>query len=263
MTRTPLILLMLMSCISGFSQDVFLRGGQVKDVVSGQGIPGAHIINKTDLAAAISDLTGIFRIPVKLGDTLLITTIGFSDRVIPVTDSIITVRPFYVRMVPKIYELGEVRVNPLGSKSQFQNDFMNLELADEEHHILGIKKVKPQDHPIWEDANEIKKAKYALNPISFLYYNTNRHAKARQEYRRLMKNDRVIQEARKKFDRSLVADMTRISADSIDAFMAYCAFSDHFLIRSSQYEVVELMLTKLSQFRKENANNSSGSGVKP
>lgn len=258
MTRPTLILFFLILSFTVFGQETVLRGGFIRDVVTGESLPGAHIINKTDSAAAISDLDGIFRIPVVLGDTLVVSIIGFHDRAVPINDSIISVPALSVKMVPKIYELGEVRVNPLGSKSQFQKDFMNLELADEEHHIQGLKKVTPQDFPVWEDAEEMKKAKYALSPLSFIYYNTNRHAKARQEYRRLMKNDRVIQEARKKFDRKLVAEITRLPEDSIDQFISYCAFSDGFLIKSSKYEVVEEMLHRLNKFRKENSVNLTG-----
>jgi hypothetical protein len=263
MIRPTLILILLAIPVCVFSQERVLRGGVVKDVITGEALPGAHIINKTDSAAAISDLSGIFRIPVVMGDTLIITSLGFNNRVIPINDSTISVAPFYVKMVPKIYELGEVKVNPLGSKAQFRNDFMDLELADEEHHIIGIKKVKPQDYPIWEDAEEMKKVKHVLNPISFIYYNTNRHAKARQEYRRLMKNDQRIQEGRKKFDRSLVADITRLPTDSLDLFMSYCAFTDHFLIRSTQYEVVETMLEKLDVFRREQAVEVIRARLKP
>lgn len=211
-------------------------------------LPSAHVVNVSDTMATITDLQGIFRIPARIGDSILVSNIGYSEKAFVLTDSVANARPLYISLVPKIYEIGEVTVNPLGSKAQFRKDFMDLDLANDDLEIAGLPKKKIREYPIWEDADEIKKAKYILNPVSYLYYNFNRHAKAQQEYRRLTQLDHKRDEARKKVDTVAIGKYTGLSGDSLYLFINSCGITDAFLIRASTYEVMLLIQQKFAEF---------------
>lgn len=230
------------------AQDQTLLTGQVRDMTTGHALPSVHVINLRDSSATISDLRGIFRIPVQTGDSVAYSSIGFTERVFFIDDSLLSVNPFYVRLAPKVYQLGEVTVNPLGSKAQFRKEFMELDLADEQLEIQGVINNVERDFPVWEDADEIKKIKYALSPVSYLYYNFNKHAKARQEYRKLVATDHKRDEARAKFDTLAVSKYTGLEGDSLLLFMNFCALTDAFLYKASAYDIMLVVQKKYAQF---------------
>jgi hypothetical protein len=246
--RFHLLIIFLFLSICSFAQENVLLTGQVRDMTTGHALPGVHVINLGDSAATISDLQGIFRIPVQIGDSIAYSSIGFTERVYLITDSLLGVNPFYVGMAPQVYQLGEVTVNPLGSKAQFRKEFMDLNLADDKLEIDGLINNVERDFPVWEDAEEIKKLKYALNPISYLYYNFNKRAKSRQEYRRLVSTDHKRDEARAKFDTLAVSKYTGLKGDSLFLFMNFCALSETFLYRASSYDIMLVVQKKFAQF---------------
>ena len=247
--RTVLLFFIAVNlCFNSRAQDKVLLAGLVRDMTTNTGLPSVHVVNLTDTMATITDLQGIFRIPVKAGDSLLVSSIGYSDKTIRLTDSILNQRPLYISLAPKIYELGEVTVNPLGSKAQFRKDFMNLDLANDELEIAGLPKKEVRSFPVWEDADEIKKAKYLLSPASYLYYNFNRHAKARQEYRRLTELDGKRDEARKKVDTVAIGKFTGLEGDSLYLFINSCGVTDAFLMQATAYEVMLFYQQKFAEF---------------
>lgn len=246
--RIALLFIFLITGYSAAAQDKVLLAGQVRNVTNNAGLTGVHVVNLSDTLATITDLQGIFRIPVTKGDSLAFSSIGYADKVFVLTDSILDLRPMYVALIPMIYQLKEVTVNPLGSKAQFRNDFMNLDLASDELEIVGIPKKEVRDHPVWEDADEIKKAKYALSPVSYLYYNFNKRAKARQEYRKLTELDHLRDEARKKVDTLAISKYTGLDGDSLYIFINSCGITDLFLMQASSYDVMLLIQQKFSEF---------------
>ena len=234
--------------LSVSAQQRTLMAGQVGDIADGRYLAGVHIINTSDSLATISDLDGVFRIPVSINDTVLYSCIGYMDRKIVVSDSLLSIPRLWIGLAPQMYRLGEVTVNPLGSKDQFRRDMMNLQLADRKLRIRGLPEAPEKSYPVWEDAEEIKKAKYLLNPVSYLYYNTNKHAKARQKYRYLTENDRMLTQARSKFDTTAVSKITGLTGTELHEFMAYCRFNDNYLLSVSAYELAETILKRYEQF---------------
>ena len=246
--RLLLLTISFFLSLTSWAQNQALLTGQVRDMTTGHALPSVHVINLRDSSATISDLRGIFRLPVQTGDSVVYSSIGFTERVYSVNDSLLAVNPFYVRLAPKVYQLGEVTVNPLGSKAQFRKEFMELDLADEQMEIQGVINNVERDFPVWEDAEEIKKIKYALNPVSYLYYNFNKHAKARQEYRKLVATDHKRDEARAKFDTLAVSKYTGLEGDSLLLFMNFCDLTDAFLYKASAYDIMLVVQKKYAQF---------------
>jgi hypothetical protein len=246
--RLQLFTFLFILSFNSVAQDKVLLTGQVRDMTTGYGLPSVHVINLRDSGATISDLRGIFRITVQSGDSVTFSSIGFTERKYLANDSILTVNPLYIGLAPKVYQLGEVTVNPLGSKAQFRKEFMELNLADDKLEIAGVINNIERDYPVWEDAEEIKKIKYALNPISYLYYNFNKHAKSRQEYRKLMAIDHKRDEARAKFDTLAVSNYTSLDGDSLFMFMNFCALTENFLYSASPYDIMLVVQKKFADF---------------
>lgn len=234
-------------------------GGIVKNHLTNDGVAAAHVMNLTDSLATITSPEGAFKIPVHLGDSLIFSSIGYHHKALIVTERELSADYIEIKMIQRDYQLGEVEVNPLGTKDQFRQKFMELEVDDGTIEIVGVK-APPKDRrtiPVTEDANEIKKAKYMLSPASFLYGNLSKDAKARQELHRLEREKERHRYNYQKFNDDVVAKITGYEGQVLHDFMDYCNFSESQIYGYSDYELTVAILNKQRQFEQSGQRTDS------
>lgn len=226
--------------------------GLLLDAFTEAPVASAHVINFSDSLATISSAEGLFRVPANLGDSIFISCIGYGSKAMIVDEAKLLAEVVVIRMMPKQYQLAEVEVNPFGSKAQFKERFMDLEVNDGTIDIIGVKQPTkaPRTIPITEDANEIKKAKYLLNPASFIYGNLSKDAKARQELHRLKEEDRKHDSNRFKFNEKVVNKVTGYEGDKLFEFMNFCNFSESQIHQMNDYQLTLAILSRQREFEK-------------
>ncbi|MBP9150751.1 MAG: hypothetical protein KBF73_00565 [Flavobacteriales bacterium] len=247
------VTLLVLQASFGIAQDRILLGGVLKNHLTGEAIPNVHVMNLTDSLATISSLEGAFKIPVHLGDSLVFTSIGYHSKALIVTAKEFGADFIEVRMVQREYQLGEVEVNPFGSKEQFRQKFMELEVDDGTIEIVGIQGPSKDRRtiPITEDADEIKKAKHLFkSPASFLYGNFSKDAKARQELHRLEAEKEKHRYNYSKFNEDVVHRITSYEGTKLLEFMAYCNFSEDQIFRYSDYELTVAIMNKQKSYER-------------
>lgn len=248
-----------MCCLSmyGFGQNRLLLGGVVTNHLTGEAINAVHVLNLTDSLATITSPEGAFRIPAKVGDSLVFSIIGYSTRALIVSEEDLLADFIRIKMVQRSYEIGEVEVNPFGTKEQFRERFMELEVDDGTIEIVGVKGPSKDRRtiPVTEDANEIKKAKYMLSPASFLYGNLSKDAKARQELHRLNREKEKHRYNYQKFNEKVVNRITGYEGEQLAEFMNYCNLSQQQIYRYTDYELTVVILNKQRVY--ENSTQSS------
>lgn len=220
-------------------------------------VASAHIVNFTDSLATISSSEGMFRLNAGAGDSIYITCIGYAGKAFVVDPAMLLAEVVVIRMAPKSYQLAEVEVNPFGSKAQFQRRFMELQVNDGSIDVVGVPKPTkaPRDIPITEDANEIKKAKYMLNPASFIYGNLSKDAKARQELHRLKAEDEKFSENNRKYNEKVVARITGYTTEKSREFMDYCNFSEAEIFQLNDYQLTLAIMSKQKAFERLNSHS--------
>lgn len=213
-------------------------------------VSAAHVINFSDSMATISSEEGMFRVPASVGDSIFISCIGYSAKAMIVDEATLLAEVVVIRMVPRHYQLAEVEVNPLGSKGQFRDRFMELNVDDGTIDIIGVQgpSKNPRTIPVTEDADEIKKAKYMMNPASFIYGNLSKDAKARQELHRLKEEDRKHDSNRFRYNEKVVARITGYEEDKAREFMDWCRFSDSQIHQMNDYQLTILILNRQREF---------------
>lgn len=243
--------------LSATGQNRLLLGGVVNNHLSGEPISAVHVLNLTDSLATITSPAGAFKIPAKVGDSLVFSIIGYSTRAMIVSEEDLLADFIRIKMVQRSYEIGEVEVNPFGTKEQFRERFMELEVDDGTIEIVGIKGPSKDRRtiPVTEDANEIKKAKYMLSPASFIYGNLSKDAKARQELHKLERERDKHKYNYQKFNETVVNRITGYEGKQLTEFMNYCNFSQQQIYRYSDYELTIAILHKQKSF--ENSLQSS------
>lgn len=253
------ILALLLSITEGFAQERVLLGGVLRNHITGKGVESMHVLNLTDSLATISNVNGAFKIPAQLGDSLIFTSIGYFTKSLIIGEEELAADFIEVKMAQREYQLTEVEVNPLGTKEQFREKFMALDVNDGTIGIVGIKKPSkaPRDIPITEDKNEIKKIKYILNPASFLYGNFSRDAKARQELHRLNREKERHRYNYQKFNEDVVYRVTGYENVRLIEFMDYCNFSEKQIFRYSDYELTAAILHKQRSFERMSSKSNN------
>jgi hypothetical protein len=245
--------------LSSVAQNRLLLGGIVSNHLTGEPVNAVHVLNLTDSLATITSEEGAFRIPAKVGDSLIFTCIGYSTRALIVSEQELLADFIQIKMVQRSYELEEVEVNPFGTKEQFRERFMELEVDDGTIEIVGIKGPSKDRRtiPVTEDANEIKKAKYMLSPASFIYGNLSKDAKARQELHRLEKERERHQYNYQKFNEKVVTRITGYEGDLLIEFMDYCNFSQQQIYQYSDYELAVAIINKKKAFESSSQRSDS------
>lgn len=237
----------------GVAQERVLLSGVLKNHLTAQTVPNVHVMNLTDSLATISSLEGAFKIPVQVGDSLIFTSIGYHSKALIVSQNELEADYIEVKLAQREYQLGEVEVNPLGTKEQFRKKFMELEVDDGTIEIVGVKGPSKDRRtiPITEDANEIKKAKHLFkSPASFLYGNFSKDAKMRQELHRLEAQKEKHQRNNKKFNEDVVHRISGYEGVRLVEFMNYCNFSEDQIYRYSDYELTIAILNKQKTFER-------------
>lgn len=252
-------ILLFVCSFSAFGQNRILVGGIVTNHLTGEPVQSAHVLNLTDSLATITSEEGAFKIPATIGDSLVFTSIGYSARAIILTEKELLAEYINVKMVQRQYELGEVEVNPLGTKEQFRKKFMDLEVDDGVVEVIGVKGPSKDRRtiPVTEDASEIKKAKYMMSPASFLYGNLSKDAKARQELHRLERERDKHKYNYQKFNEKIVQRITKYEGETLLDFMEFCNFSEQQIFRYSDYELTVAILNKKKLFEQRNSKETT------
>ncbi len=183
-------------------------------------VPATHVINLSSHKGDVTDSLGIFSLPVLFTDTLLIRNIAFRDTIIPVAELHANKQ---VRIKRRRYQLQEARIFEWGATyDDFREAFIEMPMQQTLGATMGLPQQDPDKVPMEMNEEVIKSAGLLLtSPISFFYYNFNKHAKSARKVYWLKKN----QEKHDQFDGIVSAenleDITGLSGEKLQHFQAF------------------------------------------
>jgi len=234
--------------------------GRLIDTETGKGVPFAHILNESLRISSISDTSGRYIIRGKAGDTLVFSVLGYLGKYI-VLDEMKAGEVLVTGLVPRIYDIAEVKVFGYSSYSQFKYDFRQLRLP------------KTETDRLREDLNKIsleigKEARYQLamekaanggNLVSVPILSPEEIQ--RLKLKEIIKEEKMQSVIDKKFNRHIVADLTGLKDKELDDFMLFCNLDRQFLLKANQYDILVKVLERLAAFKQIKKN--SGTVQKP
>ena len=205
--------------------------GQLKNMVTGQPVPNAHIVNSNLGIGTTSDSLGFFSIYMNRNDSLRITVIGYHETYFLLPgfwpsnhyENVIFIRE-------KTYLIEAVSIHGLGSYQQFKQKVLNADPPDPpaEENIRYLERI------ITEEA-----VKYDKVRVGF-----NFSIKSKEE-RSQAKLDIMLEELRKKqiieekFNEKIIGELTGLTGARLADFMDYCNLSEEFILNSSEYAILE------------------------
>ena len=211
----------------------------------------AHIINLNNNEATISDTLGNFHIRMQMGDTLMITSIGYKHNYYQYSGPRDPVVFQNIPMQEKVYKIAEVQVTPFGTYNEFKRRFLDLDLETDKEKV----------HPLlWEGLPERPESLEPqepgiMSPISMIYNIFSEEAREKQKYKELLKKKSKEERIKAKFNREKVSELTGLEGSKLERFMDFCNFTDPYLLTTREYFILERVKKKYRQFQKLDSLN--------
>lgn len=213
-------------------------------------IPFTHLWNERSRMGAISNESGEFTIYAEGQDTLVFSALGYKRDSLVVSDSALNV-VLEVRLKPEKYEIAEVVVRRWSSYAAFKHDFLTLELPGAEIEPL-IAQIKVSATVAALEADYERAAKEKMEGgfgfRSSLGAGVNKDRERKAGLDNLKRREQIIHE---KFNRVLVADLTKLEGDALTEFIASCNFSDDYLYNTDLYTIIEALYAKFDVYQSE------------
>jgi hypothetical protein len=183
-------------------------------------VPATHVINLHSHQGDVTDSLGIFRLQVCLADTLLIRNIAFRDTLFAVADLGTNKQ---VRIKRRRYHLQEARVFEWGATyDDFREAFIEMPMQQSLGASMGLPQQDPDKVPLEMDEEAIKSAGLLLSsPISFFYYNFNKHAKSARKVYWLKKNQTKHDQFNAIVSAENLSDISGLSGEQLEHFKAF------------------------------------------
>ncbi|MDF1574321.1 MAG: hypothetical protein P1P86_03910 [Bacteroidales bacterium] len=201
-------------------------------------VPASHVINMNSHKGDVTDSLGIFSLPVRLSDTLLIRNIAFRDTLVPVAEMQANRN---VRLNRRLYQLQEARIFEWGaSYEDFREAFLDMPMKQSLGASLGLPRQDPDKVPLEMDEEAVKSAGLLLtSPVSFIYYNFNKHARSARKVYWLKKN----RENQAQFDAIVsgenLSELTGLSGLKLQQFILFLSRRMVCDLNSSEFEIYQ------------------------
>ena len=134
-----------------------------------------------------------------------------------------------------------------GSYSDFKRKFLALKVNDKvpELGLTGSKYLTVQAlNPYYSDSVVV----IMDGPVSFFYKKFNKHGQAEQKYADLKKYEPKQKEINRKYNTQNVQRWTGLQGQKLTKFVLYCHFSDEYLLKATEYQLIEAVFAKLKEF---------------
>ena len=241
--KSLLYILLLLNSLVLFAQRDYIYGS----VVDSTHYPLSDVYIRNISAGSITntDTEGDFRIPAQLGDTLSISYIGYETLQARVDETWILGEPATIRLMAKTTFLDEVTVTKFPEYQQFKEQIMATDPADTSFQVYGVPKVAITEEDRLNASLAIR------GPFSAVHNAFSKRAKEQKKVRKMLQNQGNREKARTKFSREWVSEMTSLQGEKLTSFIAFCNFSEAYLVSTPEYVIHEDMMALLPKFLQE------------
>jgi hypothetical protein len=202
--RLLFILILLSSCVFAVAQSDDEEGhkrvdfyGYVVTADSLHPIRNTHVISKMAHCGCISNKQGMFHIQARQTDTLWVSCVGYSRRLIAINPSLTSSDTLVIRLYPETITLREVTVLPFTNYETFKEMLITMPTAKT---LDEIDRLNKDLDDIWLSRVPVGNGKFTVtaSPIQYLYdkYNASARRQATLQRNRRMYNDVLREQGR-------------------------------------------------------------------
>jgi hypothetical protein len=218
---------------------------QIVDATNGKPVSLAHVISSEQKKGVIADMLGYFKMPITMGDTLIITALSYHQMRIPSWGQFSEDSLYYpIRLTPKSYEIREVRITRFGSYQRFIHDVARMDFPKSDTELL---QEKLEEY----FSKQITRMELMNSPSPGGGFAFGKDwisiQKEKIEERKAIEQkwDLIL----RKFSAGIVNDLTGLEGVEAIKLMEYCDFTEAFLLLASDYEIRKRILDKFEDYK--------------
>ncbi len=210
----------------------------------------AYVLNLSYNWGSISDLLGYSYLPIRFGDKLKISAIGYYTEELVCVGQFKADSAFYeIRLKPRVYELNEVKITKFSTYDRFLRGVINLKIPKTredkqleviEKYMFGV--VKGMD---------LKSTPPMASGISF---GKDWYSKQNEKLLEQLAKEKARRVIEGKFNPGLVQKLTGLRDKELYEFIGYLNFDDEFLLQATDYEIHQKIMEKYNAFKAEKSN---------
>lgn len=228
-TKISFLVILTFSFFYTSAQNIVTISGQAYDKESKLPLPKLMIINKRTSNGVFADSEGKFIITALQSDTIMLSALGFKLKTICLKDSAAKDQYYiYVPLEKLYFTLREISIFPIRSLNEIQKDINNL----------GIKKTYSL-----EGLDAIS------SPITYLYERFSKFGRSKQKVAEWENEDLKRDILKDLFRLFIKHDIIDLNDAEFDAFIKYMNFSDEFMQKATQLELIMAIKGKYETFR--------------
>lgn len=249
---------MLLTTLLGFSQEqTKLLKGKAKSL--NNDVSEVLIVNLNSKKSTITDSLGLFKIEVKLKDSLRITAVQYLTKEIIISEEVFNKNSVVVNLVENVIDLEEVTVTPYNLTGKIDLDLKRLNITPDINSSTldlpnaDIEKMTQSERLLIE----ADRGKFVNYYGIALTINTHKIMN-RLSGRTKAFEEMVVRDEKTKLEREIIAKFSKKSMSNsfeipeieIDGFLTYCLLQEDFLELSerSTTEVWEYLKNKSVEF---------------
>jgi hypothetical protein len=233
--------------------------GRVVDAATGKAVEYTAVLNYSRHLRMYSNTAGEFKLPAQEGDTLVFYAVGyFYEKVIAHADMINSGTPRVFTLMQQTFEIQEVRVYSLGTYEDFRERFINLDRPATQTEKLAAD-LAETSRTVAREAYDQAKAAKMLNGITFVAVPIlTPDEKERLMLAQIIKEEKINDQIYQKYNPVVVKKVTGLTDDDdIIEFMVFCNYSDTYLLKVNDYDLMVSIGRKYEQFKRKKQEEKS------
>ncbi len=226
-----------------------ITGKVINDSLSVENI---HIINKNSGKATVSNKNGGFQIPVKISDTLIVSSIQFENKTIIISRSVINSEKLLIILFPKINQLKEVIVKKHNLSGNLTTDINTTKIKNVvDQFTLGLPNAGRIPIPTIDSLNFQLGLLMSIN-LDALYRRVNGDFKRLKKLQKLQKKDDILKNIRSSVTDKYFIESLKIPEDYIANFLFYLLSKDIIDLykQNKKMEIINLLIHESYEYRK-------------
>lgn len=248
MGKIQILVLLVVLAHPSISQE-WLKG-ELIDAETSEAIPFAHIKNVSTQKQTIANREGLFRIPVAVNDSIVLSIVGYKlQSIVILSHHLESITQF--TLYPDTVLLEAVIVNRIPEEEVFKQRVLSMTVKDSSFAIYGI------PPPVFGEDKTLNE-KYVKNPLFLLahpitgwHYRYSKKEKERRKMHRIKGQTLSRARVERKFTRDWVGEVTSLEADELTDFIAYCDYESNYIDKTPLYIIQEDIMKKLQLFKSD------------
>ena len=234
----PIIFLLLIPGVMRGQQKGILKG-MVFSQKDKQPLASANIIDKSDFRGTVSGPSGYFELPVRTGDTVLVSYLGFKTFQTVVKPGDLE-RIHEIYLVEEPISLQEVVITGNRLTGILKVDLRLIPSMKTRHIDLHLEEIfgDTTANRLTRINDDLRKI---LDPVGLLYNWLSVHGKDLRKLRKMKEEDELVQLLARRFDRKIISDLLDIPEDEVYRILILCDYDENFLKNASDFQILEAL----------------------